>query len=523
MACFGGGGGGGGGLKGGELIFRQGSVVAELELYFIFFGFKPQSSCGLGAYDNMSVMLVKICNPSPTPTPTKITGNMYYLPLWWDGLQLEWGGRSRTWRRLPPFSVPAWTPVTTWTAGSQSPPPPTVALWITTWHDLVTHDNMDSRISVITSTHCGSWHDLVTHDNMDSRISVTTSTHCGSVDHNMTWPGDSWQHAQQDLSHHFHPLWLTTWHDLVTHDNMDSRISVTTSTHCGSVDHNMTWPGDSWQHGQQDLSHHFHPLWLTTWHDLVTHNNMDSRISVTTSTHCGSVDHNMTWPGDSWQHAQQDLSHQSHPLWITTWHDLVTHDNMDSRISVTNHTHCGSQPDVTWRLVTTWISVTISSHCSTIVCGSQFDTTWHDLVTHDNMISVTTSTHCSSVNHNRPQHEITWWLMTTWISVTISNHCSTIVYESHHDTTWPDLVTYDNMDLCHHLHPLRHCSLQITPWHNATTDAPYMCGLQWSATVKLVYMTAWCTQKVCQDGSNFMWHQPCNNQTALHVHDFTTC
>ena len=23
-------------------------------------------------------------------------------------------------------------------------------------------------------------------------------------------------------------------------DNMDSRISVTTSTHCGSVDHNMT-------------------------------------------------------------------------------------------------------------------------------------------------------------------------------------------------------------------------------------------------------------------------------------------
>ena len=71
----------GGGLKGGELIFRQGSVVAELELYFIFFGFKPQSSWGLGAYDNMSVMLVKICNPSPTPTPTKITGNMYYLPL----------------------------------------------------------------------------------------------------------------------------------------------------------------------------------------------------------------------------------------------------------------------------------------------------------------------------------------------------------------------------------------------------------------------------------------------------------
>ena len=442
MACFG---GGGGGLKGGELIFRQGSVVAELELYFIFFGFKPQSSCGLGAYDNMSVMLVKICNPSPTPTPTKITGNMYYLPLWWDGLQLEWGGRSRTWRRLPPFSVPAWTPVTTWTAGSQSPPPPTVALWITTWHDLVTHDNMHSR------------------------------------------------------------------------------ISVTTSTHCGSVDHNMTWPGDSWQHGQQDLSHHFHPLWLTTWHDLVTHDNMDSRISVTTSTHCGSVDHNMTWPGDSWQHAQQDLSHQSHPLWITTWHDLVTHDNMDSRISVTNHTHCGSQHDMTWRLVTTWISVTISSHCSTIVCGSQFDTTWHDLVTHDNMISVTTSTHCSSVNHNRPQHEITWWLMTTWISFTISNHCSTIVYESHHDTTWPDLVTYDNMDLCHHLHPLRHCSLQITPWHNATTDAPYMCGLQWSATVKLVHMTAWCTQKVCQDGSNFMWHQPCNNQTALYVHDFTTC
>ena len=312
--------------------------------------------------------------------------------------------------------------------------------------------------------------------------------------------GCPWQHGQQDLSHHLHPLWL-----------------------CGSQ-HDMTW----WLMTTCTAGSQLPPpptvaLWITTWHDLVTHDNMDSRISVTTSTHCGSQ-HDMTWwLMTTWTAGSRSPPPPTVALWITTWHDLVTHDNMDSRISVTNHTHCGSQPDMTWRLVTTWISVTISSHCSTIVCGSQFDTTWHDLVTHDNMISVTTSTHCSSVNHNRPQHEITWWLMTTWISFTISNHCSTIVYESHHDTTWPDLVTYDNMDLCHHLHPLRHCSLQITPWHNATTDAPYMCGLQWSATVKLVHMTAWCTQKVCQDGSNFMRHQPCNNQTALHVHDFTTC
>ena len=271
MACF---------FEGGWADLPSGFCSSWTWTLLHFFGFKPQSSCSLGAYDNMSVMLVKICNPSPTPPPTK--GSMYYLPLWWDGLQLEWGGRSRTWRQLPPFSVPAWTPVTTWTAGSRSPPPPTAALWITTWHDLVTHDNMDSRIS------------------------VTTSTHCGSVDHNMTWPGDSWQHGQQDLGHHLHPLWL-----------------------CGSQ-HDMTWwLMTTWTSGSRSPPPPTVALWITTWHDLVTHDNMDSRISVTNHTHCGSVDHNMTWPGDSWQHGQQDLSHQSRPLWLTTWHDLETRNIMD--------------------------------------------------------------------------------------------------------------------------------------------------------------------------------------------------
>ena len=28
-------------------------------------------------------------------------------------------------------------------------------------------------------------------------------------------------------------------------------------------------------------------------------------------------------------------------------------------------------------------------------------------------------------------------------------------------------------------------------------------------------MVVWCTQKVCRDSSSFIWHQPCNNQTAL--------
>ena len=28
-------------------------------------------------------------------------------------------------------------------------------------------------------------------------------------------------------------------------------------------------------------------------------------------------------------------------------------------------------------------------------------------------------------------------------------------------------------------------------------------------------MVVWCTHKVCRDSSSFMWHQPCNNQTAL--------
>ena len=53
------------------------------------------------------------------------------------------------------------------------------------------------------------------------------------------------------------------------------------------------------------------------------------------------------------------------------------------------------------------------------------------------------------------------------------------------------------------------------------THAPYLRIFQWSDTVNwcIVVCTVWCTQNLCQIGSSFMWHQPCNFhkiQTALH-------
>ena len=38
--------------------------------------------------------------------------------------------------------------------------------------------------------------------------------------------------------------------------------------------------------------------------------------------------------------------------------------------------------------------------------------------------------------------------------------------------------------------------------------------------INLVNDCTWCTQNGHQDGSSFIWHQPCNNQTALLVHHF---
>ena len=46
------------------------------------------------------------------------------------------------------------------------------------------------------------------------------------------------------------------------------------------------------------------------------------------------------------------------------------------------------------------------------------------------------------------------------------------------------------------------------------THTRYACGFDWSDTVNL-RMVVWCTQNVRRNGSSCMWHQPCNNQTAL--------
>ena len=48
---------------------------------------------------------------------------------------------------------------------------------------------------------------------------------------------------------------------------------------------------------------------------------------------------------------------------------------------------------------------------------------------------------------------------------------------------------------------------------NSNTHAPYICGFAWIGVpwCKVV----WCTQNVRQDGCSLMWHQPCNNHTAL--------
>ena len=46
------------------------------------------------------------------------------------------------------------------------------------------------------------------------------------------------------------------------------------------------------------------------------------------------------------------------------------------------------------------------------------------------------------------------------------------------------------------------------------THASYACGFKEGGTVNWC-MVVWCTEKLRQDGSSFMWHQPCNNQTGL--------
>ena len=56
------------------------------------------------------------------------------------------------------------------------------------------------------------------------------------------------------------------------------------------------------------------------------------------------------------------------------------------------------------------------------------------------------------------------------------------------------------------------CSWQVTAKHPCT----YLCGFEWSNTVNWCKIV-WCTQNMCQDGSSFTWHQPCNNQRELWV------
>ena len=53
------------------------------------------------------------------------------------------------------------------------------------------------------------------------------------------------------------------------------------------------------------------------------------------------------------------------------------------------------------------------------------------------------------------------------------------------------------------------CMSQVTPKHTCSL----VCGIAWSGTVNWC-MVVLCTQNVCRAGSNFTWHQPCNNQNS---------
>ena len=59
------------------------------------------------------------------------------------------------------------------------------------------------------------------------------------------------------------------------------------------------------------------------------------------------------------------------------------------------------------------------------------------------------------------------------------------------------------------------CRWQVTAKHTYTL----LHGFEWSYTVNWC-VVEWCTQNLRQEGSNFMWHQPCSNQRALPAHHF---
>ena len=78
--------------------------------------------------------------------------------------------------------------------------------------------------------------------------------------------------------------------------------------------------------------------------------------------------------------------------------------------------------------------------------------------------------------------------------------CSTLVLPQQHIEKYPAKSAGGRLQLNTRA-PCLHC----------TYVAANKVTVNWCMVVWL-----WCTQNVCQDSSNFTWHQPCNNQTALY-------